>query len=248
MSRLPPDVLAGSTDEALLLRWRQGESDAGEQLFDRHYEAVRRFFRNKVPASVSRDLVQKTFLACLESFARFQYHSTFRTYLLGIARHVLIDYLRATPKRDGRELDLAEVVLADVQPAGEDAIAAKRERRLLLRALRRLRFPLQLVLELRYWEAMSDAEIAEVLDEPLGTIKTRLRAGRLALEDQLTRLAGTTEELRSTLDSLHLWAARVRLAATATPTPSVSPPDPHDERIGVDDLLTRDSADSADPP
>jgi RNA polymerase sigma-70 factor (ECF subfamily) len=210
------DALAGSTDEALLQRWRQGEADAGELLFDRHYEAVRRFFRNKVPASASRDLVQKTFLACLETFARLHHHATFRAYLLGIARHVLIDHLRGTLRREGCEVDLAELALADVQPAGEDAIAAKRERRLLLRALRRLRFPLQLVLELRYWEALSDTEIAEVLDEPLGTIKTRLRAGRLALEDELARLAGTTEELRSTLDSLHRWATRVRVAGTPT--------------------------------
>lgn len=213
MPRILIDVIAGPTDEALLLRWRQGERAAGELLFDRHYEAVRRFFRNKVPVATSRDLVQKTFLACMEAFARLHYHSTFRSYLLGIARHVLIDHLRAAPRRDSREIDLADVALADVQPAGEDAIAAKRERRLLLRALRRLRFPLQLVLELRYWEAMSDTEIAEVLDEPLGTIKTRLRAGRLALEDQLAQLAGTHDELRSTLDSLHRWATRVRISA-----------------------------------
>jgi RNA polymerase sigma-70 factor (ECF subfamily) len=210
------DVLAGSTDEALLQRWRQGEADAGEVLFDRHYEAVRRFFRNKVPVSAARDLVQKTFLACLEAFARLHHHTTFRAYLLGIARHVLIDHLRVALRRDGCELDISEITLADVQPAGEDAIAVKRERRLLLRALRRLRFPLQLVLELRYWEALSDTEIAEVLDEPLGTIKTRLRAGRLALEDTIAQLAGTTEELRSTLDSLQRWATRVRIAGTHT--------------------------------
>lgn len=213
---MPTDIAVGSTDEALLLRWRQGEHAAGELLFDRYYETVRRFFRNKVPAATSRDLVQKTFLACVEALARLRYHSTFRSYLLGIARHVLIDHLRAAPRRESRELHLAEIVLADAQPAGEDAIAAKRERRLLLRALRCLRFPLQLVLELRYWEAMSDTEIAEVLDEPLGTVKTRLRAGRRALEDQLAQLAGTTEELRSTLDSLHFWATRVRRAASCT--------------------------------
>jgi RNA polymerase sigma-70 factor (ECF subfamily) len=214
----PPVDQAGSpTDEALLTRWRCGDRSAGEQLFERHYDAVRRFFRNKVPEAAARDLVQKTFLACLEAWTRFHHHSTFRTYVLGIARHVLVDHVRAAPRRDVGELDLAELVLADAQPAGEDVIAAKRERRLLLRALRRLRFPLQLVLELRYWEAMSDTEIAEVLDEPLGTIKTRLRAGRIALEDQLARMAGTGDELRSTLDSLTRWAARVRLAALPIP-------------------------------
>jgi RNA polymerase sigma factor (sigma-70 family) len=183
------------------------------ELFDRYFSTVRRYFRNKAPASAVGDLVQDTFLACVESYARLRHHSTFRAYLLGIAHHVLVDHLRATSRRRGQPLDLGELILADLQPAGEDMIAVKRERRLLLRALRRLRFPLQVVLELRYWEAMSDREIAEVLDEPLGTIKTRLRAGRHDLVEQLSALASSDDELRSTLDSLHQWAARVRCAA-----------------------------------
>jgi RNA polymerase sigma-70 factor (ECF subfamily) len=215
VSQISSHLCADPTDDELLQRWRQGEHGAGELLFDRHYEAVERFFRNKVPASATGDVVQKTFVACLEACHRFRHHSTFRTYVLGIARHVMIDHLRAAARRSSRELELADVVLAEVQPAGEDVIAAKRERRLLLRALRRLAFPLQLVLELRYWEAMSDSEIAEVLDEPIGTVKTRLRAGRLALKDQLERLAGSAEELRSTLDSLHRWAKRVQRKALA---------------------------------
>lgn len=212
-------ILDGVTDEALLCDWRRGSSQAGEQLFDRHYSTVRRYFRNKAPAAAVRDLVQDTFLACLESHAQRRTQSTFRAYVLGIAHHVLVDHLRAVARRSGRELDLGELILADLHPVGEEAIAVRRERRLLLRALRRLRFPLQVVLELRYWEAMSDRVIAEVLDEPLGTIKTRLRAGRLALEDQLAQLASSDEELRSTLDSLQHWAARVHQAAFAPEPP-----------------------------
>ena len=218
-----PDGFASCTDEELLLRWRQGEVPAGELLFDRHYDAVRRFFRNKVPVSASRDLVQDTFLACLEARARLRSYSTFRTYLLGIARHVLIDYLRTAPRRQLGELDLSDLVLADLAPIGDDAIAMKRERRLLLRALRQLKFPLQIVLELHYWEALTTTEIAEVLDEPVGTVRTRLRTGRLALEDELARLADTADELRSTLDSLPRWAARVRAAMPAAATTPATP-------------------------
>lgn len=199
-------------DEDLLSSWRQGSTEAGEILFERHYEAVRRYFRNKVPAAATRDLVQETFLACLEACERFRRHSTFRTYLLGIAHHVMVDYLRAT-SRDRDKLDVGELILADLHLIGEDVIAAKRERRMLLRALRSLRFPLQVVLELRYWESMSDVQIAEVLDEPLGTIKTRLRAGRRTLENQLAQCSGSAEELRTTLDSLQRWASRVRQVA-----------------------------------
>jgi RNA polymerase sigma-70 factor (ECF subfamily) len=234
MSRSSPDAIADPTDEELLSSWRQGATKDGERLFERHYETVRRYFRNKVPAPAVRDLVQETFLACVEARERFRHHSSFRTYLLGIAHHVMVDSLRAAARRgpaglpasatstasaglaaSAAPLDLDQLTLADLQPAGEDAIAAKRERRLLLRALRNLRFPLQVVLELRYWESLSDPEIAEVLDEPIGTIKSRLRAGRLALEDKLAELASSTEELRSTLDSLHHWATRVRAAIPA---------------------------------
>ena len=213
MSRRSFSALSELCDEDLLMSWRQGNGGAGEVLFERHYDTIRRFFRNKVPPAAMRDLVQETFLACVESCERFRRLSTFRAYLLGIAHHVMIDYLRAAPRTPGAALDLDELILEDLRPVGEQAIAAKRERRLLLRALRSLRFPLQVVLELRHWESMSDQEIAEVLAEPLGTIKTRLRTGRLALEDRLAELSSSGEELRSTLDSLHRWAMRVRQAA-----------------------------------
>jgi RNA polymerase sigma-70 factor (ECF subfamily) len=209
---------AVATDEELLASWRRGDAGAGEALFERHYEAVRRYFRNKVPAAAVHDLVQDTFLAGLQARDRFRERSTFRAYLLGIAHHRMIDHLRAAP-RDRDTPDVGELILADLSPVGEDVIAAKRERRLLLRALRSLRFSLQVVLELRYWESMSDPEIAEVLDEPLGTIKTRLRAGRLALEDKLAELSGSAEELRSTLDSLQRWASRVRRGAAHAADP-----------------------------
>jgi RNA polymerase sigma-70 factor (ECF subfamily) len=217
MQRPALEGVAATTDQELLASWRQGDEPAGEMLFERHYEAVRRYFRNKVPPAAARDLVQDTFLACLQARDRFRERSTFRAYLLGIAHHRMIDHLRAAPRSRGA-LDVGELILADLSPVGEDAIAAKRERRLLLRALRSLRFPLQVVLELRYWESMSDPEIAEVLDEPLGTIKTRLRAGRSALEGKLAELSGSAEELRSTLDSLQRWASRVRRSVACGPT------------------------------
>jgi len=208
------DVLSSLRDEELLSAWQEGAALAGEILFERHYESVRRYFRNKVPPAAVPDLVQQTFLACTESRGRFGQRSTFRTYLLGIAHHLMIDHVRRAPRGHG-QVDLDELVLADIHPPGDEAIAAKRERRLLLRALRGLRFPFQVVLELRYWEVLSDAEIAEVLDEPLGTIKTRLRAARHALEDRLAAGAQSADELRSTLDSLQRWAARVRQADVA---------------------------------
>jgi RNA polymerase sigma factor (sigma-70 family) len=217
MRRVTPqrsrDVFADGSDEDLLEGWRRGSPQAGELLFDRHYETVRRYFCNKVSAAAAHDLVQETFLACVETHTRLRFYSAFRPYLLGIAHHVLVDHLRAVARQAGHGVDLDELVLADLQPGGDEVIMAKREQRLLLRALRRLDLRQQIALELHFFEAMTGQEIAEVLAEPLGTIRSRLRTGRLALDAQVARLAGSPEELRSTIDSLERWASRIRRMA-----------------------------------
>jgi RNA polymerase sigma-70 factor, ECF subfamily len=205
MSSCDYDATRG--DDELLGAWRAGNENAGEILWDRHSRSVLRFFRNKVPLSVAMDLAQRT----IEHGLRLrQPVVSFRCYLLGIARHQLLDYLRAEQRKRRREGELAQLVVEDVVGSPEEGMVAKRERRLLLRALRRLPLVLQSVLELRYWEQLSDAEIAEVMEMPLGTVKSRILAGRSALRRLIEELAESPQELRSTLDSLEDWAARVR--------------------------------------
>ncbi len=194
----------------LLRRWQAGETAAGQQLFRRSYEVVSRYFRNKVAEAVLADLVQKTFLACLSSAARFRAASSFATYVLAIAHHTLVDHYRGQKRSSNRELDLDGLVIADTFPGADALVKQRQDLRLLLGALRRLPFPQQAVLELRYWEALSDSEIAEILDEPLGTVKTRLRDGQQRLRHELARGDVAPELLRTTLDTLEHWQQRVR--------------------------------------
>jgi RNA polymerase sigma-70 factor (ECF subfamily) len=206
--------LTALDEAALLASWRAGDAAAGQRLFRRSYGLVSRYFRNKVGVAVHGDLVQKTFLACVGSAAQFRGMSSFRTYLLRIAHHTLVDHFREASRRTalGAEhaLDLDDVIVADAV-AEPDAVAARRqEHRILLAALRRLPLTLQVVLELRYWEALSDSEIAEVLGAPLGTVKTRLRDGHLRLRAELARGDVSPELLRSTMDTLDSWSQRVR--------------------------------------
>src|SRR5262245_25197311 len=194
------------SDDELLARWRAGDRESGEQLFDRHYDAVWRFFRNKVASHANRDLVQKTFLACVETPSRFEAKSSFRTYLFGIAHHVLLDHLRAQHRRATREDELEPLELVDGMPGPAEIAERRRAHRLLLKALREVRIDDQIVLELRYWESLSVAEIAEVLGKPRNTVKTRLHAARRALDEAMLRLDGSADAARSTLDTLELWA------------------------------------------
>jgi hypothetical protein len=59
-------------DAELLEAWGAGDKAAGEALFDRHFEAIYRFFQNKVGPGVIDDLVQQTFLGCVEAPDRFR--------------------------------------------------------------------------------------------------------------------------------------------------------------------------------
>jgi RNA polymerase sigma factor (sigma-70 family) len=208
--------LTGPDEAELLARWRAGDTAAGQQLFRQFYKVVSRYLRNKVGGTVHGDLVQKTFLACLGSSAQFRGASSFRTYLLGIAHHTLVDYFRDARRAAARDLDrdqeneVDDLILAD-SFAEPDAIVAKRqEHRILLATLRRLPFKLQVVLELRYWESLSDREIAEVLGIALGTIKTRLREGHTRLRREVACGDVSPDLLRSTMDTLDGWSQRVR--------------------------------------
>ncbi len=207
----------GVEEAELLAGWRAGDKAAGQQLFSRSYKVVSRYLRNKISGAAHGDLVQKTFLACIGSATQFRGASSFRTYILRIAHYTLLDYLRETYRARAREHagegELNDLVVADSFAEPDAAVARKQEHRILLAALRRLPFALQVVLELRYWESLSDREIAEVLGMPLGTVKTRLRDGHLRLRHELARGDVSPELLRSTMDTLDNWSQRVRSGA-----------------------------------
>src|SRR5262245_57608941 len=68
------------TDAELLESWQAGDRLAGKQLFERYFRVINRFFRSKV-GDDAQDLVQKTFLGCLESVERYRGDTTFRSWL-----------------------------------------------------------------------------------------------------------------------------------------------------------------------
>jgi RNA polymerase sigma factor (sigma-70 family) len=196
------------SDDDLLEAWRAGDKRAGKELFERYYDAIDRFFRNKV-GDEATDLAQKTFLGCLESVERYQNQQNFRSWLFAIAYRQLCKHYR-TRASDMARFDLGTVTAYDLDPTPTSVIARSQEEQLLLDALRKIPIDMQVALELHYWEQMSDAEIAAALELPLGTIKSRIRRARLILTERLAELAKSPEQLQSSLDNLEVWAAQVR--------------------------------------
>lgn len=190
---------AGERDFQLLEEWRDGDRDAGSQLFDRHFDAIARFFRNKVDGPVE-DLVQDTFLACVEGRDRFQQRSSFRTYLFAIARNVLYGHYRKRNKGD--QIDGGVTSVAELGCGMGSMMVKGEEQKLLLRALRRLPLDFQITLELYYWEDLKGPQLAEALDISPHTVRSRLSRARAALKEMLEQIDAHPELVTSTIANL----------------------------------------------
>jgi RNA polymerase sigma factor (sigma-70 family) len=202
-------------DEVLFESWRGGDARAGAELFERHYAAIARFFRNKVDGDAP-DLIQKTFLGCIEGRERVRGDSSFRTYLFAVAHNVLFKHFR-TRARDGARLDFGVTSVHDLRPTATALLARRGEERALLNALRRIPLEHQIILELYFWEHLTAGEMAEIHGVPEGTIRTRLRRAKQLLEAALGQVAASPEELRDTLGGLDAWASSVRAQLGSRP-------------------------------
>jgi RNA polymerase sigma-70 factor (ECF subfamily) len=200
-------------DLELLERWRGGDVSAGNELFERHFESVHRFFVNKAAADAP-DLVQRTFLACVEARDRFREQASFRTFLFAIAHHELLAHWR---KRSRVQLDPSVSSLHDLDPSPSTLLARMAEERHLLEALRSIPLDLQVALELFYWEGLSGPELASVLEVPEGTVRSRIRRGLSLLRERLAELEQRPTRLATTLANLDGWARSIGQALLELP-------------------------------
>lgn len=195
-------------DDTLFFAWRDGDTEAGRGLFARYYEAIACFFLSKV-GDQTPDLVQRTFLGCLEGAKRYRGDGTFRSYLYGIAYKTLCKHYRERDRAAAHH-DIEEATVHDLEPSPSALIADRQEQRLVLEALRRMPLQVQVILELFYWERLTGERIAEVLDMPVGTVRTKLRRGKIRLRELIEQLADSDELRRSTLANLDGWAQGIR--------------------------------------
>ncbi|EDM77572.1 RNA polymerase sigma-70 factor [Plesiocystis pacifica SIR-1] len=202
-----------ATDAELVEAWRAGQKRAGKLLFERHFEAVDRFFQSKVGPDAP-DLVQKTFLGCVESIDKYRGEGSFRSWLFAVAYRQLCRHYRSRA-RDRLHFDAGTSAVRDLEPTPSGVLARRREERLLLEALRGIPLELQVALELHYWEHMSDREVALALGVAHGTMKSRLRRGRKLLAERLETMNVGDVLLESTSTDLEAWARDLREIALA---------------------------------
>jgi RNA polymerase sigma-70 factor (ECF subfamily) len=172
-------VSGSRTSDEQVTQWafaaRRGDRAALERFVQATQQDLWRFIAHLADPQLAEDLAQETYLRALRSLPRFEGRSTARTWLLSIARRVVVDNLRATRARP-RPADLPDWQSAaersqPASPRFEEGVVLGE----LIRTLdddRREAFVLTQHLGLSYTEA------AEICDCPVGTIRSRVARAR----------------------------------------------------------------------
>jgi RNA polymerase sigma-70 factor (ECF subfamily) len=165
-------------DAALIARMRAGDQSAMADLYDRYsgvvYGVALRVLAN---TSAAEDVVQEIFLQLWRNPQAFDAErGRLAPWLAVIARNRAIDHLRKRPVED----DIDELPIStgvDLESDSAQKLAIEKVRGV----LEQLPPDQRKALEMAYFEGMTHTEIAGKTGEPLGTIKTRIRTGLLAL-------------------------------------------------------------------
>ena len=168
-------------DELLVVRCQLGELEAFDALIARWHRPLWLYIRRMTGRDEdAQDLLQEVWLRVIRGIGRLRDGSRFRGWLFGIARRALMDRLRrvySAPATD--DVDVAELAL-EIEATDSEADLA-----LLEATLETLPATEREVLTLFYLRDLTLAELAQVLNVPVGTIKSRLFRARRMLRDAM---------------------------------------------------------------
>ncbi len=177
-----------ATDEELLADFARGDETAIAELLSRYeqelFAFLQRFVNNAV---VAEDLFQETFIQVYRNVSSFDSTRRFRPWLFTIAANKARDYLRLNVRHVVQSLDslagagnerssFVELMEADV-PSAPERLMRDEDMQAVRQALAKLPDRYREVLLLSYFHGFAYKQIAQMLDIPLGTVKSRLHAG-----------------------------------------------------------------------
>ncbi len=180
--------LIESLDQSLVSRCLGGDEAAWEELVRQHTRQVYGLcFRFTNSTQEAQDLTQEVFLRVFKTIKTFRSaEGSFGTWLARVTRNLLIDHYRRT--RQQRVTDSIEDQLPVLEQAGsagacrpDQALAGREASEILQATLQKLSPDLREAVILRDLQKMEYREIAEVLEIPEGTVKSRINRGRAEL-------------------------------------------------------------------
>ena len=180
-----------ASDQAALRRIAQGEGDAVAELYDRHVRSIYSLaLRILHEPAEAEDVVQEVFSQAWRQASSYNpSRGAVAAWLLTLARSRAIDRLRARRARPhGQSDERAAGHIVDPGPLVDAQVLSAEQIDRLRAALDELPVLQRAAIELAYFEGFTHAKIAERLEQPLGTVKTRIRLALIKLREVL---AGT---------------------------------------------------------
>lgn len=192
MAELEP-AYGSDAEYDLISRCQAGDRLAFEELFNLYRDDVFRFSYLVVrDATLAQDVVQEAFLKVFRSIGKFQFRSSFKSWLYRVAVNEAITLLRRRKVKEDLDPTPGNAQLLvnarDWQP--EEAILEVEEREMLRFAIEQLDAVHRTVVVLKYFHEFSDAEIAAITGCPPGTVKSRLHRARELLRNSMARQMG----------------------------------------------------------
>ena len=206
-----------ATTDGLIERCLQGDQAAWDAIVGQHWRKVFNVAYTFVGRhDEAEDLTQDVFLKLFKALGTFDRRANFQTWLISISRNLCIDHYRSARKERltvDRSVDAGDLSLvsSDIDPL--TALERSDRRVFLRRAMDALPPTLRTAVLLRDIQELSYQEIADQLQLPEGTVKSRINRGRLELARQIRRLRAE--------DTARLEEAGHAAPRSQPPTPGV---------------------------
>jgi RNA polymerase sigma-70 factor, ECF subfamily len=202
----PDDTPPDDDDDRLMLRLQDGDSAAFDELVERHQRSLWGFFfRSTRDSQLAEDLTQETLLKVYNQFWDYLPSGRFRGWMFRIARNLLIDdvrrkshdaLLRAVRGNAREEDDILQRIAGDIIPP-EVTVQRRELTDLVKTCLSQIPEDQRLTFEMHHFEGLSLPEVADALDVPLATCKSRLRLAREKLTEKLSARGLRPQETES---------------------------------------------------
>ena len=178
------------SDDDLVRLYRDGDAEAFDTLFDRHYVSVYNFARTMLGnAGGPEEVLQEVFLTVAQGAAQYTPQGRFRPWLMRIVRNQCLNRLRAERLR---RATVAQSRLEFVDPAADqpdpsETVDADERAAIVRQAVAELPDKQREAIALYAFEHMMYREIAEVTQTPINTVKTLILRARAGLAEKLAR-------------------------------------------------------------
>src|SRR5918992_135069 len=188
--------------DAVIQRCLAGDQDAWAQIVQQHWRKVFNIaYKFTGKHDEAEDLTQDVFLKIFKSLDTFDRRANFQTWLVSVSRNLCIDHYRSVRKERetiDRDVDAGELSPGAQKVSPVAALEHKDRVELLKKALDHLPPTLRSAVLLRDIQELSYQEIADKLNLPEGTVKSRINRGRTELARQIQRLRDQQDSIPRT--------------------------------------------------